>query len=58
MASLSSSHVNNLAEGLMKININIDTMIKNVKPAELRWQLLTWIHKLERWFTRMQMFMI
>ena len=36
MASLSSSHVNNLAEGLMKININIDAMIKNVKPAELR----------------------
>ena len=35
MASSSSNLVNNLSEGINKLNINMDTMIKNVKIVEL-----------------------
>ena len=35
MASSLSNLVNNLSEGIVKLNVNMDTMSKNVKFAEL-----------------------
>ena len=41
MASSSSNLVNNLSEGINKLNINMDTMIKNVKIVELNRSIAT-----------------
>ena len=39
--------VNNLSEELtIKLNVNTDTMIKNVKLVELNINIATWIHKI------------
>ena len=40
MTSLLSNIVNNLTERILKLNVNTDTMIKNVKFTELKIQRL------------------
>ena len=41
MASSLSNPINNLAEGIHKINVNMDLVIKNLKLAELNTKTAT-----------------
>ena len=41
MANSLSNLVNNLSEGITELNVNLDTMIKNVKHVELNISIAT-----------------
>ena len=41
MANSLSNLVNNLSEGIIELNVNLDTMIKNVKHVELNISIAT-----------------
>ena len=41
MASSLSNLVNNLSEGVHKLNVNLDTMIKDVELVELKISIAT-----------------
>ena len=56
MASSLSDVFNNLAE-LKKLSVNTD-MIKNVRLAGFNTKICVWLQKLERWFNRIQMFIL